>query len=93
MKVNALLDDSSTKTYENPNVAAQLGLQRHPQRVNVGVLNGTVETFKTTAIYCFVESLDSRSYKTAAFTTTRATGNMSVIEWNMCAIEWPHLKG
>ena len=42
LKVNALLDDTSTKTYVNADVAAELGLQGHPQRVNVSVLNGAV---------------------------------------------------
>ena len=48
--------------------------------MNVGVLNGAVETFETVPIDCFVESLDGKSYKIAAFTMTRVTGNM------------PHLK-
>ena len=46
LKVNALLDDASTKTYINADVATELGLQGHPQRVTVSVLNGKVETFK-----------------------------------------------
>ena len=93
LKVNALLDDASTKTYVNADVAAELGLQGHSQRVNVSVLNGAVETFETTPIDCFVESLDGKSYTITAFTTTRVTGNMNVIDWNMCAREWPHLEG
>ena len=32
LKINALLDDASTKTYVNADVAAELGLQGHPQR-------------------------------------------------------------
>ena len=43
LKVNTLLDDASTKTYVNADVAAELGLQGHPQRVNVGVLNGHLQ--------------------------------------------------
>ena len=58
LKVNALLDDASTKTYINADVAAELGLQGHPQKVNVSVLNGQVETFETTPIECALESLD-----------------------------------
>ena len=34
LKVNALLDDASTKTYINADIAAELGLQGHPQKVN-----------------------------------------------------------
>ena len=50
LKVNALLDDASTKTYINVDVAAELGLQGHPQKVNVSVPNGQIETFETTPI-------------------------------------------
>ena len=45
LKVNALLDDASTKTYLNADVAAELGLKGHPQKVSVSVLNGQVESF------------------------------------------------
>ena len=37
MTVNALLDDASTKTYINADVAAELGLQGNLQRTNVNV--------------------------------------------------------
>jgi len=43
IKVNALLNDASTKTYVNSDVAAKLGLQGQLQRVNVSVLNGHIE--------------------------------------------------
>ena len=46
VKVNALLDDASTKTYINLVVTAELGLQGCLQQVNVSVLNGYVETFE-----------------------------------------------
>ena len=50
MKVNTLLDDASTKTYINSDVAAELGLQGYLQQVNVSVLNGHVETFETSPV-------------------------------------------
>ena len=40
MTVNALLDDASTKTYINADVAAELGLKGKTEQVNVNVLNG-----------------------------------------------------
>ena len=55
-------------------------------------MNGQVETFETT-IDCLAESLDGKNYSIAAFTTNRVTGNTSVIDWNICAGEWPYLKG
>ena len=41
-EVNALLDDGSTKTYLNADVAAKLGLEGQAQKVNINVLNGQV---------------------------------------------------
>ena len=41
IKVNALLDEASTKTYLNAVVAAELGLQGHSQNVTVNGLKWT----------------------------------------------------
>ena len=90
LKVKALLDDASTKTYINVDVAAELG---HPQKVNVSLLNGQVETFETTPIECALEILDGKSYRISAYTANRITGNMNVIDWNTCSRECSHLKG
>ena len=73
VKINALLDDVSTKTCVNADVAAELGLQGHPQKVKVNVLNGQVETFETTPVYCILESLDEKSFKITALTKNRVT--------------------
>ena len=94
LKVNALLDDASTKAYINADVAAELGLQGQPQRVTVSALNGQVETFETSPIECEIKSLDDKSsYHIAAVTTKKVTGYMNVVGWNSCAKEWSHLKG
>ena len=93
LKVNALLDDASTKTYINADIAAELGLQGHPQKVNVSLLNGQVEIFETTPIECALESLDGKSYTISAYTANRVTGNMNVSDWNTCSRECSHLKG
>ena len=77
LQVNALLDDASTKTYINTDVAAELGLRGCLQKVNVSVLNGKVETFETSPVECVIESLDGKScFKVTAFTANRVTGNM-----------------
>ena len=93
LKINALLDDASTKTYINADVAAELGLQGHSQKVNVSVLNGQVETFETTPVEFTLESLDGKRYNITALTTDKVTGNMRVTDWSTCAKQWPHLKG
>ena len=88
IKVNAILDDASTKTYINSDVAAELGLQGQLKRVNVSVLNGHIETFETTPVECIIESLDGKSQlKITAFTTERVIGDMKAIDWSMCARE------
>ena len=93
IKVNALLDEASTKTYLNADVAAELGLQGHPQSVTVNVLNGQTETFETTPVEVELESLNGNVKTTiSAFTAERVTGNMKVIDWGKYAAKCTHLK-
>ena len=47
LKINALLDDASTKSYVNADVAAELGLHGKTEKMTVNVLNGQIETFQT----------------------------------------------
>ena len=61
LRVNALLDDASTKTYINSDVAAEIGLQGRLQKVNVSVLNGHLESFETTPVECIIEILDGKT--------------------------------
>ena len=85
LQVNALLDDASTKTYINADVAAELGLQGCLRKVNVSLLNGKVETFETSPIECVIESLDGKSCsKITAFMANRVTGNMKVTLEYLC---------
>ena len=87
IKVNALLDDASTKTYINSDVAAELGLHGQLQKVNVSVLNGHVETFETSPVECTIESLDGKSkLRIIAFTTERVIGDMKAIDWSMVSL-------
>ena len=91
LRVNALLDDASTKTYLNTDVAAELRLQGQLQKINLSVLNDQVETFETLPIEFIIESLDSKTQcKVNAFTTGKVTGNMKAIDWNLFDERWPH---
>ena len=93
LKVNALLDDASTKTYVNADVAAELGLKGKTERVTVNVLNGQVETFETRPVDMEIESLagDVR-LRVTAYTANKVTGTMSVFDWSNYAQRWPHLR-
>ena len=94
IKVNASLDEASTKTYLNADVAAELGLQGHPESVTVNVLNEQTETFETTPVEVDFESLDGNVKNTInAFTVERVTGNMKVIDWGKYTTKCTHLKG
>jgi len=93
LRVNTLLDDASTKTYINSDVAAEMGLHGRLQKVNVSVLNGQLESFEAAPFKCIIESLDWKtSFKVTAFTTGKVTGNMRAINWTTCAERWPHLR-
>ena len=50
LKINDLLDDASTKSYINADIAAELGIQGRTEKMTVNVLNGQVETFETKPI-------------------------------------------
>ena len=93
MTVNALLDDASTKTYINADVAAELGLKGKTERVTVNVLNGQVETFETRPVDFEIESVNGNvRMNVSAFTANRVTGAMTVVDWCKYKKQWPHLK-
>ena len=50
LKINALLDNASTKSCINADVVAELGIQGRTEKMTVNVLNGQVETFETKPI-------------------------------------------
>ena len=60
MVVNPLLDDGSTKTYVNEDVANELRLHGERQCVNVGVLNGQSKEFETMPVEMYLESMDGK---------------------------------
>ena len=91
LKVNALLDDASTKTYINSDVAAQLGLQGKTERVTVNVLNGQVETFETRPVYVELESLTG-DVKLGIAAYTRVVGSMKAFDWTEYTQRWSHLR-
>ena len=58
--VNALLDDASTKTYLNADIAAELKLVGETRRITVNVLNGQMDSFETMSVEFELESLDGK---------------------------------
>ena len=82
MIVNALIDDGSTKTYINGDVAAELGLEGSTQRITVNVLNGEEDSFETMPVEFDLQSIDGKTRaRISALTATRVTGNMRPVNW------------
>ena len=93
LKVNGLLDDASTNTYINSDVAAQFGLQSKMESVTVNVLNGQVKTFKTRPVNVELESLtDNVKLGITAYTATRVTGTMAAFDWTEFTQRCSHLR-
>lgn len=83
LKVNALLDDGSTRTYVNANVAAELGIQGE-LRMTVNVLNNNAETFDTMSVQLGIKSTDGRLKKTTETQTVKnVTGSLKVVNWEI----------
>jgi len=93
VKVNALLDDASSKSYLNADVAAELGLEGIPQELTVNVLNDNQEKLDTSLVEFRVSSMDGKTSSIiSAYTTERVTGSMHVVDWNQHKQAWDHLK-
>ena len=93
LRVNALLDDASTKTYVNANIAKELGLQGRTEKVNVSVLNCHVETLITKSIDVTLQNATGKvRMKLNAYTVNKVTGDMPIVGWNHYKEQWPHLR-
>eukprot|EP00795_Rhopilema_esculentum_P017422 gene17422-9025_t len=91
--VNALLDDGSTKTYLNSDVATELDLKGERQNVTVSMLNGVADSLETMPVEFQLESLDGKlKTQIQALTVNRVTGNLRAVNWIKMANNWKHLK-
>ncbi|XP_078360400.1 uncharacterized protein LOC144644752 [Oculina patagonica] len=93
IKVNALLDDGSSRTYLNSDIAAELGLEGRPHELTVNVLNDNQEKLSTSVVEFMISSCDGKVSKLAsAYTAERVTGSMQVVDWSKHKHKWKHLK-
>ena len=93
--VNALLDDGSTKSYINADIAAELGLDSNnaTQRIEVNVLSGKSESFESKPVTVGIESLNGQIRKNIEVQTIKnVTGNLPAVDWNRYAKQYPHLR-
>ena len=94
VRINALMDDGSTRSYINEDVAECLGLEGEPVSLCVRLLNDTTANLRSRSVQVNLESCDGHMRKTiTAQTTKRVTGNMRAINWALEKKRWPHLNG
>ena len=93
LKVNALLDDASSKSYISSGVASSLGLQGEHRKLNVTVLNGEVARIDSMTVEVELSSTNGQvNRKLKVDTVERVTGDTVVTDWRSDAAQWPHLK-
>ncbi|XP_046329965.2 uncharacterized protein LOC124113582 [Haliotis rufescens] len=87
------VDDASTRSYINADVAAELGLQGKTKQVTVNVLNDEKATFETMPVEFGLESKGGEvDVNISAFTTTKVTGDLQVVDWQKYGKLWTHLQ-
>ena len=93
IKINALLDDGSTRTFLNTSVAAELGLSGRSQTVRVNMLNGKTATFQSTPVEFNLISMDRKvNVSVSAQTTTKVVGGLQATNWAEASQQWRHLR-
>ena len=93
LKVNALLDEASTRTYINADVATKLGLNGRAENVSVNVLNGQIKAFEAKSVSFELQNVDRTfNLSVTAYTANRVTGDMHAVNWNEYSSRWPYLK-
>lgn len=81
LKVNALLDDASSRKYLNCDIATELGLEGRSHELTVNVLNDNQERLDTTVVEFMISSCGGKVSKLAsAHTAERVTGNKQVVD-------------
>ena len=92
IKVNAVLDDASTVSYVNEEVAGALGLSATCQKVSVNVLSENVETFDSMPVSFTLESCDGNLEVPFKALTRLVNGRYNIIDWQKFQSRWPHFS-
>ena len=80
--MNAILDDGSTQTYLNTDIAVKLALNGEIWKSQVNVINETVVTFETALVQFTLKSMNGQvNTVTEAFTINNITGDLKTTNW------------
>ena len=92
--INAVLDDGSTQTYLNVDIAAKLSLHGEIHKSQVTVINGTVATFETAPVEIRLRSMNGQvNTVIEASTINDVTGDLKTVNWKAINRNWDHLRG
>ena len=91
---NGLLDDGSTCSFINAEMAHILNIPRGDQQsLSVGVLNGASEKFTSSNVSFTIASMDGKnSFVINAMTIKSVTGQLRPVDWVEQAQKFNHLK-
>ena len=93
VKVNALLDSASSKSFINDSIARKLQLTGNQKTVHVNVLNGGKQKIDSSTVAVGLQSIDKTVNRyMMVYTASNVTGNLHAVDWNHKAKEWSHLK-
>ena len=80
--MNAILDNGSTQTYLNTDIAVKLALNGEIWKSQVNVINETVVTFETALVQFTLKSMNGQvNTVTEAFTINNITGDLKTTNW------------
>ena len=90
--MNLLLDDASTNSFINKNVADKLGLVGETKEMKIRVLNGT-KSVKADRVNVELNSTNgSLRQRLSLLVVDDVTGDLKVCDWEKIKCKWPHLK-
>ena len=86
--INALLDDRSTQTYLNADIAAKLGLHGKVQKIQVNVMNGTVANFETAPLEFTLRNMNGQDSTVIETFIINDTGDLKTVNWKTINKNW-----
>ena len=92
--INAILDDGSTQTFLNHDVACFLGVEDPRNRqMTVNLLNGGTEHLRTNTINFEIQNLNTRKkFAITACTADNVCGELEAVNWDIKKKDYDHLR-
>ena len=92
--INCILDDGSSQSFLNADVARYLNLaQTDQQKIIVGVLNGASKSFSSASVSVGISAANgSETFQIDLMTTENVTGTLKPFDWTSHAFNFAHLR-